>query len=387
LVGNLAWPPTKEDLERLYLVEQLSAAKIARIYELKYKTPKVAESVILYQLKKNGIPRRDPAEHTRKATPEMVDVWAMQYTDGQSLKQIAGESVSPVTVWLHLKRRGVRLRDKIEAQIRAVSRHERRAFVGDELEKAYLLGLRFGDLHVVRHGRGIRVRVSTTHPAMADLFESVFSGYSHVARYPRRAKLTGFEWTLECDLHASFAFLLPKVSFATLERTPVDKKLAFLAGLFDAEGSVYLHRKRDWCNPELSFTNTDSALLEWVSKCLDGLGYYGKIEYSNQKVERGGVTGVGRVGHLKVWRFEDVQGLLRRLPIRHPERLDKRAIVLSLRYRASKGDDALLFEKWTNLRSRIKAERDAFVEAAREAVEALERKNSYHSSRAASDKG
>jgi hypothetical protein len=65
---GLAWPPTKEDLERMCLVERLSAAKIAKAYGLKYKNPKVAESTVLYQLKKNGIARRDRAEHVRKIT-------------------------------------------------------------------------------------------------------------------------------------------------------------------------------------------------------------------------------------------------------------------------------------------------------------------------------
>ena len=73
--GTLAWPPKREDLERLYSGEKLSAAKIAEAYGLKYRSPKVAESTILYHLKKNGIQRRDRAEHIRKVTEEMVDGW------------------------------------------------------------------------------------------------------------------------------------------------------------------------------------------------------------------------------------------------------------------------------------------------------------------------
>jgi hypothetical protein len=90
---GLVWPPTKEDLERLYLVERLSAAKIAKVYDLKYDSPKVAESTILYQLKKNGIVRRDRAEHVRKVTSEMVDGWVKRYEAGESLKQIAENAV------------------------------------------------------------------------------------------------------------------------------------------------------------------------------------------------------------------------------------------------------------------------------------------------------
>lgn len=73
MAERLTWPPTKGDLERFCLVERLSAAKIAKAYGLKYKSPKVAESTALYHLKKNRIERRDPAQHIRKVTAEMAD--------------------------------------------------------------------------------------------------------------------------------------------------------------------------------------------------------------------------------------------------------------------------------------------------------------------------
>ncbi len=63
---GLVWPPRKEDLERLYLGERLSASRIARAYGLRYASAKTAESTMLYHLKRNGIPRRDAAAHVRK---------------------------------------------------------------------------------------------------------------------------------------------------------------------------------------------------------------------------------------------------------------------------------------------------------------------------------
>ena len=68
------WPPTREDLERLYLVEKLSAAKIARVYGLNYKSAKVAESTVLYQLKRNWISRRDRVGLDTKFGEELVDL-------------------------------------------------------------------------------------------------------------------------------------------------------------------------------------------------------------------------------------------------------------------------------------------------------------------------
>ena len=149
-----SWPPKKEDLERLYLVERLSAAEIAEVYGLKYKNPKVAESTILYRLKRNGIPRRDRAELARKVTVTMEDEWMQRYQAGGSLKAIAGEIVDLVTVWNHLRARGVVLRDKVEAQIQAVTKYQTRPFSGDKIEKAYLMGLRYGDLRRQAWARG-----------------------------------------------------------------------------------------------------------------------------------------------------------------------------------------------------------------------------------------
>src|SRR6267143_4008332 len=63
----------ESDLERLYLQQKLSASKIAIVYGLKYARAKTAESTLLYQLRRNGIARRDPAAHIRKVAETTVD--------------------------------------------------------------------------------------------------------------------------------------------------------------------------------------------------------------------------------------------------------------------------------------------------------------------------
>lgn len=167
---ELRWPPNKEDLLRLYCQQKLSAAKIVAAYRLKYPNPKSGETLVLHHLRRFGIPRRDRTEHARKVTPEMVDDWARKYQGGESLKQIADYASSPVTVWNRLRKRGFSLRDKVEAQIKAVTIHRKLPFDGSEVEKAYIYGLALGDFLCVMHGRSIRVRLGTTHPAMIELF-------------------------------------------------------------------------------------------------------------------------------------------------------------------------------------------------------------------------
>ncbi|HXW37596.1 MAG TPA: hypothetical protein VEJ36_06835, partial [Nitrososphaerales archaeon] len=136
-MSELQWPPRREDLEELYVRQRLSAAKIAERYGLRYASPKTAESTILYHLKRAGIARRDAAEHIRTVTPEMVDEWVRRYGAGESLKDISGSLVSPATVFNHLRRRGVELRDKVDAQIVKVTKFQKSAFNGEEAERMY----------------------------------------------------------------------------------------------------------------------------------------------------------------------------------------------------------------------------------------------------------
>jgi hypothetical protein len=203
---KFAWPPLADDLKRLYLEQKLSASKIAKIYGLNYASEKTAESTILYHLKRNGIARRDPAAHLRKVTDAMVEDWIVRYQKGESLKQIAGILVGPVTVFNHLHKRGLSLRDKVEAQIKAVTIHEKKPFQGSLADRAYLAGITRGDFSAGRHGRAVRVRLGTTHPDMADLFRRLSAKYGPIYEYPKPAPLpnTNGCWTATLTRALSF---------------------------------------------------------------------------------------------------------------------------------------------------------------------------------------
>ena len=298
----------------------------------------------------------------------MVDVWVRRYQEGESLKQIAADLVDSVTVWNHLRARGVVLRDKVEAQIKAVTKHERRSFSGDALDRAYLIGLRYGDFDVVRHGRAIRVRVSTTHPAMAELFESLFSSYGHVAKYPRRDRLTGHEWNLECDLDASFEFLLKKPAAQDLEALDLEEFLAFLAGFFDAEGSIYLHKKSNGWAPELSITNTERQILELVGKRIEEIGVRSSLNEYGQGANRLGYLSEGRIHRLQVWQIDSVRGLLKRLGLRHEEKVSKAKIALLFESPLNRVKNHGQIRSWKSLSKMIEYGRVEFMEKAKEVI-------------------
>lgn len=315
-LAGLVWPPSAEDLKRLYLDQKLSASKIATVYG-KYASAKTAESTILYYLKRNGIARRDAATHVRKVTETMVDEWVARCQRGESLKQIAGGAVDAVTVFNHLHKRGLGLRDKVEAQIKAVTRFQKTPFDGNEEDKAYLLGLARGDLNVTRHGRAIRVKTSSTHPAMIDLVASLFVPYGPVRVYPYHSRLVGYEWTIETELNQTFRFLLDgKLGTPRLGSSrAVD--ITYLAGLFDAEGSLWLRGNRRF-EPRMSFANTDLGLLNWVRYTLDKMGFHPSL----------GLPNVDGVRQIQRWRVEEVLQLMRMLPIRHPEKKAKVRLLL-----------------------------------------------------------
>jgi len=364
LSETLSWPPRKEDLQRFYLEQHLSAMKIAQAYGLKYASPKTAESTVLYHLKRNGIRRRDTAEHIRKVTPQLADEWVRRYESGESLKQIAAGEIDAVTVWNHLRDRGVQLRDKVDAQIKTVTKYERKPFAGDNLEKCYLMGLRYGDLDVVRHGRAIRVRLSTTHPAMADLFISSFSRYGHVQKYPRTDQLAGHEWTLECDLDVSFEFLLAKPSVEDLRHLPPTQLDSFLAGFFDAEGTVYVHKKYERDSPELQVTNTDLPLLRLMQESFSAKGIHSVIQHSFQAANRIPHTNASEIRKLAIWRLVDVRSALESLALRHEEKVRKSKLILSLLSNVTQADEFQL--QWRELTDSIKEGRSEFVGRARE---------------------
>ena len=120
----------------------------------------------------------------------------------------------------------------------ALTKTLRRDFSGDLAEKAYLIGIRLGDLHVYKihpmSGETIRIVCASTKTAQIRLISSLFESYGHV----KITTLSDGKTAISCYVNTSFNFLLPKQD-AIDEWIMADKEysLAFLAGYIDAEGS------------------------------------------------------------------------------------------------------------------------------------------------------
>lgn len=290
---------------------------------------------------------------------------------GMSLNDIAkliGNKTSGYTSWV-CRQLGVQTRPFEEARLKGIRekrrKYERKPFDGTDEDKAYLLGLRHGDLSVSKPWNGVvRVSTSTTHPAMVRLFRSLFEPYGHVYQHPRYKKDTQtYEWNLYAIVDGTFEFLLsPFTDLAGWILSSPSITLSYLAGLLDAEGSIGIYRAKSFTSLSVAYYNTDLGLMQFVSEAIRGLGYRPLPPYLDKKK---GFRSPGYHIEMKndYWRvllarFSECQAFLRRLPIRHPEKLKKRALANTLTL-GQPWDD--VGPRVREIRSIIKSGRDAFV--------------------------
>ncbi len=154
-------------------------------------------------LRTKGLSIKNIDDQTREELTKFLS--RFHHEMGLSLSDIAkliGNKTSGYTSWLY-RSLGVPVRPFEESRLKAIRerrrKYERKPFDGTDEDRAYMLGLRHGDLSVSRPWKGVvRVSTSTTHPAMAELFHSLFGKYGHVYQLPRFKKDTSsYEWNLE----------------------------------------------------------------------------------------------------------------------------------------------------------------------------------------------
>jgi hypothetical protein len=292
-------------------------------------------------------------------------------TKGLSQNDIAkliGNKTSGYTSWL-CRQLGIEARPFEEARLKGIRekrrKYERNPFDGTDEDKAYLLGLRHGDLSVSKPWNGVvRVSTSTTHPAMSDLFHSLFEPYGHVYQDPRFKRDTNsYEWNIYAIVDSSFDFLLqtfPEASGWILSKPSTI--LAYLGGLLDAEGTIGMYRAKLLTILNVAYYNTNLKLIWFVFNAMRTLGLHPQEPYLDKKK---GLRSPGYHIEMKkdYWRvvigkFDECQIFLRMLPIRHPEKILKKALALSLVRGQSWKESG---PKVESLRSSIKGSRNAFV--------------------------
>lgn len=232
---KLDWPPSEQDLQRLYLDQQLSTRKIALLYGLQ------SHLTILRLLNGKGIPVRTRAEILEKSAAHLLDgrtgryedenemrrlyleegltclqiakrygltghkdaikkvvsrrlkrmgveirlkgepgkfnglaaEWGKRYQAGESTVKIARGVTYPSVVFDYLDRLGIKHRDNSQNS----TKYRKTPFDGSERDRAYLLGFTRGDLNVRRDHALLKFATSSNHSAMLDLVTSLFCPY------------------------------------------------------------------------------------------------------------------------------------------------------------------------------------------------------------------
>jgi len=293
---------------------------------------------------------------------------------GMSLNDVAtllGNKTSGYTSWLY-RQLGIRCRPFEEARLKGIRekrrKYERKPFNGTDEDRAYLLGLRHGDLSASTPWRGVvKVSTSTTHPAMANLFRSLFEPYGHVYQAPRYKKDTkSYEWNLYAIVDSSFDFLLDdRIEAWKWVAQKESTLLAYLAGILDAEGSVGIHSNGTGTSIRVMYYNTSRELLTFIKGALEKLGYGPTGPYLDKR--KGTSTSKYRIERKKDYyklalqKFGDAVELIKRLPIKHDEKVRRMRLATSIS----------LGQAWDTvepqiktLRTKIREERDAFVQQA-----------------------
>lgn len=243
---------------------------------------------------------------------QAVREWISLYTNGSSTTKIAKQyGVHSSTVSRNLGCY-ITLRDRLAALVTASTKYPKTPFTGDEGEGAFLAGL-VEDLNVRIAGRLIELNSTTTHPAMGQLFRKIFTRFGHPTLRPGYNPRGYYQYHLAVSLHRSFEPFLRK-----LENMPVwvpqssDDPIfqAYLAGLIAAEGCIRLYCGNRRAHAVLHITLNKPSLLVQLSRIVGGNLYE-----------------VQRAWRLVIYGKAAVE-LLRRLDIRHQEKVDKAKLVM-----------------------------------------------------------
>jgi len=187
---------------------------------------------------------------------------------------------------------------------------------------------------------------------MIDLVTSLFAPHGPVRIYPHHSELVGYEWTIETKLDQTFGFLLNEKLSAPRMGLPRAVCIAYLAGLFDAEGSLWV---AGIFTPQLSIANKDEDLLQWVVSFLEKIGF---TPWRGKPDENG-------VSRVSLHKGEEVTRLVRILPMRHPEKKARRKIILDVARPLSQR-----MAGWNGLLDMIEVDTKEYVAAAEDSFKA-----------------
>jgi hypothetical protein len=262
-------------------------------------------------------------------------------------KLYVGEKMSPKqiaiqvgcnrqTIINHLRLHRIRVRTKGEGTALAKIVHRRTDFSGDQIEKAYLIGFRTGDLTVDLvnpNGQTIRASCASTRPEQITLIKNLFEKYGGIILNGPYKNNRVF---IQCMLNMTFDFLLPKSDNIPGWIMEKDETFwAFLGGYADAEAHIGISGNK----ASFRLATADSNILKTIYDRLAQFGIKCPKPYlwlQSGYTNKNNVTNRKDIWRLGVYSTESVTLLLDTLLpfLQHQKRQRDAEIVMN--YLASK---------------------------------------------------
>lgn len=219
----------KKDLKKLYWEKNLNTLKIGRIFNC-------AQRTIQIRMRELNIPLRPQYNKLTIPKKELFQLYIKQRLSSRKIAKIYNCAYS--TIDSKKRKFGFPIRTLANAHITT----DRKPFSGNKIEKAYLLGLAFGDLRVrkiYQNSETIHIDCGSTKMDQIRLIEPLFKKYGRVwiSKPNKENKIQ-----IECSVDLSFKFLLEN-NKGKMPQWILEKKeffAAFLAGFTDAEGSIFI---------------------------------------------------------------------------------------------------------------------------------------------------
>lgn len=303
----------KKKIEDMYWNKKLSLKKIAK--EIGVSAGLIRKNMILWGIERRASRKRE----LKKPNKEEIEKLYLDNNLGiDGIKKSLDVGLTTFYRWLK--------EDKIKPSRRF--KYQKADFSNDPKEKAYILGLVAGDIHIRKNSRQILAELTTTHPAMTDLFYSVFQKYGTPKQYIKYNKITGrYEYRVYVLLNNSFEFMLTK-NFGVDNEYFYD----FLAGFFDCEGCLHVYNNHNYVGLTLLIYNSNKKLLNIIKGRLEKEGFHPKF---STFLKGGRRTKEGYYSNKDVWAIrlhtnKEVLSLMDKMPIKHKEKIDKLDIAMPI---------------------------------------------------------
>lgn len=246
-----------------------------------------------------------------------------------------------------------------------LTKHIKSEFLGNIDEEAYLLGFVNGDLYVnPKNSHTLRLSSGTTHRDFFKLIKICFDLYGPIYCYPTKQN-DEYKWNISIELDLkSFSFLLdtkksnlqwPKYSF-----------IYFLAGSIDSDGSIIIRKVRDNFQYIVRIFNQNVELLKRIKEELIDSGYHpiiyvnarkGKIKKSKHSIMISNKDDY----ILELCRKDEVIKLIKKLPIKHPEKIKWKSLIFEIEQQGFKKYKEIE-NRLNDLRNKISSEVENFIE-------------------------